>query len=40
MMGRIQEVFRLPLCEPTPAIRERIRATAAKLGKLKETETI
>ena len=35
MMGRIEEVFRLPLCEPTPEIRERIRATAAKLGLVK-----
>ena len=35
MMGRIQEVFRLPLCEPTPAIRERIRATGVRLGLLK-----
>ena len=34
MMGRIDEVFRLPLCEPAPEIRARIRATAEKLGLL------
>ncbi len=34
MMGRIGGTFRLPLCEPTPEISERIRATATKLGLL------
>ncbi|MGI6495017.1 MAG: 4-hydroxy-tetrahydrodipicolinate synthase [Kiritimatiellia bacterium] len=35
MMGRIGETFRLPLCEPSAAVRDRIRATATQLGLLK-----
>jgi 4-hydroxy-tetrahydrodipicolinate synthase len=34
MMGRVEEVFRLPLCETTPAIRERLRATLRDAGVL------
>jgi 4-hydroxy-tetrahydrodipicolinate synthase len=32
MMGRIEETYRLPLCEPSAKVREQLRATMAKLG--------
>jgi 4-hydroxy-tetrahydrodipicolinate synthase len=32
LMGRIEEVYRLPLCETTPANRERLRGILGKLG--------
>jgi 4-hydroxy-tetrahydrodipicolinate synthase len=35
LMGRIEEVFRLPLCETTPAIKETLRATLRDAGLLK-----
>lgn len=34
IMGKVENVFRLPLCETTPANRETMRATLAKLGLL------
>ena len=32
MMGRIEETYRLPLCEPSNPVREQLRKTMAKLG--------
>ena len=35
LMGRIEPVYRLPLCETTPANRERIQKTLKEMGVLK-----
>ena len=35
LMGKIERVFRLPLCETTDANLARMRATLASLGLLK-----
>ncbi|MBP7276377.1 MAG: dihydrodipicolinate synthase family protein, partial [Kiritimatiellae bacterium] len=35
MLGRIEEVYRLPLCAMTPATRQRLEATMRSCGVLK-----
>jgi 4-hydroxy-tetrahydrodipicolinate synthase len=35
LMGRIEPVFRLPLCETTPEIREKIKTVLEEKGFLK-----
>jgi 4-hydroxy-tetrahydrodipicolinate synthase len=37
MMGRIEEVYRLPLCEPSDKVRDQLRRTLASLELLKAT---
>jgi 4-hydroxy-tetrahydrodipicolinate synthase len=34
MMGKVEEVFRLPLCETTDAVKARLKDTLKKLGLL------
>lgn len=34
LMGRIEEIYRLPLCEPSDKVRERLRQTLAGMGLL------